>query len=169
MERNRDTHELDNPDSTQPATRPRQRHESTLTYELRRGSRTALQLAAALTHVGRARCQPSFPPCANTANLSRRPVELRFHERVEEVLEWRRARREHRAGTKRDVDRLRHELLKASSAQDAPPRPQSSAGTAIIGAAGYAFARTRIRCRLRERRRNHIHACPREARELVQH
>jgi hypothetical protein len=52
--------------------------------------------------------------------LSCSPVEVRFHEHVEEVLEWLPVRHEQMTGVKLDLDRLRRMLLKASSALDAP-------------------------------------------------
>lgn len=52
--------------------------------------------------------------------LSRTQVEVRFHDRPEEVLDWLPERHERVTGIKLDVDRLRHVLTKAAASLDEP-------------------------------------------------
>jgi len=47
--------------------------------------------------------------------LARSPVELRFHDDPEELLEWLPAKHEEKTGIKLDVERLRRVLLKAAN------------------------------------------------------
>jgi hypothetical protein len=46
--------------------------------------------------------------------LARTPIDLRFHEHPEELLEWLPAKHEEKTGIKLDVDRLRRILLQAA-------------------------------------------------------
>jgi hypothetical protein len=52
--------------------------------------------------------------------LARNPVEIRIHERVEEVLEWLPAKHEQLTGIKLDLKHLQRTLERASRAVDAP-------------------------------------------------
>jgi hypothetical protein len=52
--------------------------------------------------------------------LARNLIEIRVHERVEEVLEWLPAKHEQVSGIKLDLERLQRTLERASRAVDAP-------------------------------------------------